>query len=192
MENLSDIRTVRTVMEKHGVSFSKALGQNFIINPSVCPKMADLCGTDENTGVIEIGGGVGVLTNELCKRSKKVVCVELDTRLLPVLADTLSEYDNFECVNADIMKIDLHELIREKFGDMSIESFSEFFFVKIFKSDSPGHRNITFALRKRKMTFTADLRFVCKYSRNYAIKIRTDSFLVSFVSGVYKAIDRFF
>ena len=73
MENLSDIRTVRAVMEKHGVSFSKALGQNFIINPSVCPKMADLCGTDENTGVIEIGGGVGVLTNELCKRSKKVV-----------------------------------------------------------------------------------------------------------------------
>ena len=120
MENLSDIRTVRTVMEKHGVSFSKALGQNFIINPSVCPKMADLCGTDENTGVIEIGGGVGVLTNELCKRSKKVVCVELDTRLLPVLADTLSEYDNFECVNADIMKIDLHELIRAKFGDMRV------------------------------------------------------------------------
>ena len=107
-------------MEKHGVSFSKALGQNFIINPSVCPKMADLCGTDENTGVIEIGGGVGVLTNELCKRSKKVVCVELDTRLLPVLADTLSEYDNFECVNGDIMKIDLHELIREKFGDMRV------------------------------------------------------------------------
>ncbi len=120
MDNLSDIRVVRSIMEKHGFNFSKALGQNFLINPTVCPRMAELCGTDENTGVIEIGGGVGVLTAELCKRSKKVVCIELDSRLLPVLADTLSEFDNFECVNDDVMKIDLHELIKEKFGDMKV------------------------------------------------------------------------
>ena len=120
MDNLSDIRVVRTIMEKHGFNFSKALGQNFLINPTVCPKMAEMCGTDENTGVIEIGGGVGVLTAELCKRSKKVVCVELDTRLLPVLDETLGEFDNFECVNADVMKIDLHKLIKEKFGDMRV------------------------------------------------------------------------
>lgn len=120
MNNLSDISVIRSVMERHGFNFSKALGQNFIINPSVCPKMAELCGADENTGVIEIGTGVGVLTAELCKRAKKVVAIELDTRLLPVLEETLSEYDNFEVVNADIMKVDLHALIKEKFEGLKV------------------------------------------------------------------------
>ncbi len=120
MNNLSDISVIRSVMERHGFNFSKALGQNFIINPSVCPKMAELCGADENTGVIEIGTGIGVLTAELCKRAKKVVAIELDTRLLPVLEETLSEYDNFEVVNADIMKVDLHALIKEKFDGMKV------------------------------------------------------------------------
>ncbi len=120
MNNLSDISVIRSVMERHGFNFSKALGQNFIINPSVCPKMAEMCGADENTGVIEIGTGVGVLTAELCKRAKKVVAIELDTRLLPVLSETLSEYDNFEVVNADVMKVDLHALIKEKFDGMRV------------------------------------------------------------------------
>ncbi|MEE1320684.1 MAG: 16S rRNA (adenine(1518)-N(6)/adenine(1519)-N(6))-dimethyltransferase RsmA [Acutalibacteraceae bacterium] len=120
MNNLSDISVIRSVMEKHGFNFSKALGQNFIINPSVCPRMAEMCGADENTGVIEIGTGVGVLTAELCKRAKKVVAIELDTRLLPVLSETLCEYDNFEVVNADVMKVDLHALIKEKFDGMKV------------------------------------------------------------------------
>lgn len=120
MENLSDISVIRRVMEKHGFSFSKALGQNFLINPSVCPRMAEMCGADENTGVIEVGAGVGVLTAELAKRAKKVVCVELDTRLLPVLDETLAEFDNVEIVNDDIMKIDLHALIKEKFEGMRV------------------------------------------------------------------------
>lgn len=120
MNNLSDISVIRSVMEKHGFNFSKALGQNFIINPSVCPRMAEMCGADENTGVIEIGTGVGVLTAELCKRAKKVVAIELDTRLLPVLSETLCEYDNFEVVNADVMKVDLHALIKEKFDGMKM------------------------------------------------------------------------
>lgn len=120
MNNLSDISVIRYVMEKHGFNFSKALGQNFIINPSVCPRMAEMCGADENTGVIEIGTGVGVLTAELCKRAKKVVAIELDTRLLPVLSETLCEYDNFEVVNADVMKVDLHALIKEKFDGMKV------------------------------------------------------------------------
>ena len=117
MYNLSDIGTVRSILEKHGFTFSKALGQNFLINPAVCPEMAEEAVTSENDGVIEIGAGVGVLTAELCKRSKKVVSIELDKRLLPVLDETLAEFDNFEVVNEDILKVDLHELIKEKFSD---------------------------------------------------------------------------
>ena len=120
MENLSDISVVRNVLSKHGFNFSKALGQNFLINPSVCPRMAENCGADENTGVIEIGAGIGVLTAELAKRAKKVVSIELDTRLLPVLSETLSEFDNVEIVNADVMKTDLHALIKEKFQGMDV------------------------------------------------------------------------
>lgn len=120
MENLSDISVVRNVLSKHGFNFSKALGQNFLINPSVCPRMAENCGADENTGVIEIGAGIGVLTAELAKRAKKVVSIELDTRLLPVLKETLGEFDNVEIVNADVMKTDLHTLIKEKFQGMDV------------------------------------------------------------------------
>ena len=120
MENLSDISVVRNVLSKHGFNFSKALGQNFLINPSVCPRMAENCGADENTGVIEIGAGIGVLTAELAKRAKKVVSIELDTRLLPVLSETLGEFDNVEIVNADVMKTDLHALIKEKFQGMDV------------------------------------------------------------------------
>ena len=120
MQNLSDISVVRNVLSKHGFNFSKALGQNFLINPSVCPRMAENCGADENTGVIEIGAGIGVLTAELAKRAKKVVSIELDTRLLPVLEETLGEFDNVEIVNADVMKTDLHTLIAEKFQGMDV------------------------------------------------------------------------
>lgn len=120
MENLSDISVIRRVLERHGFSFSKSLGQNFIINPGICPKMAQSCGADKNTGVIEIGAGIGVLTAELAKTAKKVVCVELDSRLLPILDETLAEFDNIEIVNADIMKTDLHRLIAEKFPGMEV------------------------------------------------------------------------
>jgi len=120
MENLSDISVIRRVMEKHGFNFSKALGQNFLINPTVCPRMAEMCGADESTGVIEVGAGVGVLTAELAKRARKVVCIELDTRLLPVLDETLADFDNIEIINADIMKTDLRALIEEKFKGMKV------------------------------------------------------------------------
>lgn len=117
MYELSDAGTIKKILEKHGFSFSKSLGQNFLINPAVCPAMADEAVTDSETGVIEIGAGIGVLTAELCKRAKKVVSVELDKRLLPVLNETLSDFDNIEIVNEDILKVDLHKLIEEKFSD---------------------------------------------------------------------------
>ncbi len=115
--NLSDINTIRTVLTRHGFSFSKALGQNFLIDPEVCPEMAAQAVLSSEDGVLEIGPGIGVLTAELCARAKKVVAVELDKRLLPVLAETLADFDNLEIVNGDVLKLDLHALIREKFAD---------------------------------------------------------------------------
>lgn len=117
MYNLSDVGTIKSILEKYGFSFSKSLGQNFLINPAVCPQMADEAVITEEDGIIEIGAGIGVLTAELCKRAKKVVSIELDKRLLPVLDETLKDFDNFEVVNDDILKVDLHKLIKEKFGD---------------------------------------------------------------------------
>lgn len=120
MERLTDIGNIRDILSRHGFTFSKALGQNFLINPSVCPRMADAAVDGGNIGVLEIGPGIGVLTNELLKRAKKVVAVELDKRLLPVLDETLAEYDNLKVINADILALDLHRLIAEEFDGMDV------------------------------------------------------------------------
>ncbi len=120
MENLSNIGVIRDVMQRHGFAFSKALGQNFLINPTVCPRMAEMGGAKPGVGVIEIGAGVGVLTKELSKRADKVVCIEIDSRLLPVLAETLDDCDNVEIVNADVLKVDLSALIEEKFKRLDV------------------------------------------------------------------------
>lgn len=120
MENLSNIGVVKELLERHNFTFSKALGQNFLVNPTVCPKIAEMGNAKEGFGIIEIGTGVGVLTNELAKRADKVVAVEIDGRLLPVLDETLSEYDNVKVINADVMDLDLHKLIAEEFQGMDV------------------------------------------------------------------------
>ncbi len=120
MDRLSDIGTIKALLARHGFSFSKSLGQNFLVNPTVCPRMAQLCGADEETGVLEIGPGLGVLTTELCKKAKKVVAVELDRRLLPVLKETLAEYDNVKVINGDVLKLDLAGLLAEEFAGMKV------------------------------------------------------------------------
>lgn len=120
MKRLSDIGTIKEILANHGFTFSKSLGQNFLINPSVCPRMAEYSGAGKGVGVIEIGPGIGVLTNELCKLADKVVAVELDKRLLPVLDETLAEFDNIKVINADVLKLDLKRLIKEEFGGMEV------------------------------------------------------------------------
>lgn len=113
--NLTDINTVKNLLSRHGFTFQKSLGQNFITDPTVCPKMAELAGITKDDCVLEIGPGIGVLTVELAKRAKKVVAVELDARLLPVLAKTLDEFQNVFVVNADVLKTDLKALAAEYF-----------------------------------------------------------------------------
>lgn len=117
---LSDISVIKSILSAHGFTFSKALGQNFLVNPTVCPQMAELCGANENTGVIEIGPGIGVLSKELALRAKKVVCIELDKRLLPVLSQTLEDFQNVKVINDDVLKVDLQKLIEEEFGGKDV------------------------------------------------------------------------
>ncbi|MBQ5310550.1 MAG: 16S rRNA (adenine(1518)-N(6)/adenine(1519)-N(6))-dimethyltransferase RsmA, partial [Oscillospiraceae bacterium] len=118
MENLTNISVVREIMERHGFSFSKSLGQNFIVNPSVCPKIAEMGNARKGFGIIEIGTGIGVLTHELAKRADKVTAVEIDSRLIPILGETLAEHDNVHIINADVMKTDLRKVIEEDFDGL--------------------------------------------------------------------------
>ena len=113
--NLCDYKTVESLLGKYGFSFSKALGQNFLIDDEVCPQMAAYLNADEKTGVIEIGPGIGVLTKELCKTAGKVAAIELDKRLYPVLAETLGAYNNFSLIQGDAMKLDMKKLIEDEF-----------------------------------------------------------------------------
>lgn len=115
---LTNIGTVRDILSRHGFSFSKGLGQNFIINPDICPKIAEMGNAAPGFGVLEIGTGIGVLTAELAKRADRVAAVEIDTRLLPILDETLAEYDNIKIFNEDVMKCDLHRLISEEFSGL--------------------------------------------------------------------------
>jgi len=120
MEGLSNISTVKSVMAKHHMDFSKSLGQNFLVNPAVCPRIAEEGILGEEYGVIEIGTGIGVLTNELAKRAKKVVGIEIDERLLPILEETLADHSNIKIIHADVMKTDLKAVIAEEFGEMPV------------------------------------------------------------------------
>ena len=120
MLDLSNIQNIKGILRRHGFTFSKALGQNFIINPEVCPRIAEEGGAGADIGVLEIGAGIGVLTSELASRAKKVVVIELDSRLLPVLNETLSEFSNIKIINDDVLKVDLAALIAKEFDGMEV------------------------------------------------------------------------
>ena len=113
--NLCDIRTIQALLNRHGFHFSKSMGQNFLIEDWVPREIAAASGADETSGVLEIGPGIGPLTTELCRRAGKVVAVELDRTLLPVLAETMAPWDNFTLISGDVMKLDLKALTAEHF-----------------------------------------------------------------------------
>lgn len=114
--DLSNKKTIENILRDAGFTFKKSLGQNFLINPSVCPAMAEAAADDE-TGVIEIGPGIGVLTVELAEIAKKVIAIELDERLRPILAKTLEDYSNASVIFSDVLKLDLKKLIEDEFSD---------------------------------------------------------------------------
>ena len=116
--NLADIKTIEQLLSSAGFSFKKSLGQNFLVNPDVCPAMA-AASCDKDTAVIEIGPGIGVLTKELAKVAGKVVAIELDERLRPVLKKTLSEFQNVKVIFGDAMKLDITEIIKSEFAQFS-------------------------------------------------------------------------
>lgn len=115
--NLCDKNELSALLARHGFHFSKALGQNFLIEEWVPRRIAEEAGIEEGTGVVEIGPGVGCLTRELAARAHAVTALELDRRLLPLLAESLHERPNVRVVNGDVLKTDLKALCEESFGD---------------------------------------------------------------------------
>ncbi|MEG0457468.1 MAG: 16S rRNA (adenine(1518)-N(6)/adenine(1519)-N(6))-dimethyltransferase RsmA [Oscillospiraceae bacterium] len=120
MKNLTSPSVIKEILAKHQTTFSKSLGQNFIINPGICPKIAEMGNAKEGFGILEIGTGIGVLTAELAKRAQKVVAIEIDSSLIPILNETLSEFDNIEIINEDFLKVDVKKLIEEKFKGLDV------------------------------------------------------------------------
>ncbi|MBQ2927914.1 MAG: ribosomal RNA small subunit methyltransferase A [Oscillospiraceae bacterium] len=118
MVNVCDIQVMKPLLAQHGFHFSKAKGQNFLIAPWVPQSIAQEAGVDETAGVLEIGPGIGPLTQQLCLRAKKVCAVELDTRLKPILDITVGEFDNLEIVWDDVLKQNVPQLVKEKFGGL--------------------------------------------------------------------------
>ena len=118
MVNVCDIHVMKPLLAEHGFHFSKAKGQNFLIAPWVPQSIALEAGVDETAGVLEIGPGIGPLTQQLCLRAKKVCAVELDERLKPILDITVGEFDNLEIVWNDVLKLDVAAFVKEKFGSL--------------------------------------------------------------------------
>ena len=114
-----DFAAIEALLRRHGFHFSKSMGQNFLLDASVPAAIAEASEAGEGNGVLEIGPGIGALSHELCERAGKVVAVELDKTLLPILEETMARYDNFEVVSADILKTDIPALVREKFAGLT-------------------------------------------------------------------------
>ncbi len=110
---LTDISYIKSQMEAYSVNFKKKFGQNFLTNENVVSRIAD----NAAEGVLEIGPGLGVLTYELCQRAKKVVTVEIDETIIPLLRENTKEFDNLKIINTDILKVDIKKLIEEEFSD---------------------------------------------------------------------------
>ena len=122
MMELTNIHVIKDLLERHGFHFSKAKGQNFLTQSWVPQQIAEEAGVDNTCGVLEVGPGMGPLTQQLCLRANKVVAVEVDQNLKPVLAETMAPHDNLEIIFGDVLKQDIAALVREKFGDLRIKA----------------------------------------------------------------------
>ena len=118
--DLCNQQEIRALLSRYGFRFSKSMGQNFLIEPWVPRQTAEASGAAPGVGVLEIGPGIGPLTQQLAQLGEKVVAVELDRSLLPVLEETLKEYRNVEIVSGDMLKLDLVQLCREKLPDLPV------------------------------------------------------------------------
>lgn len=110
---IADYSVTRAVLERHGFTFKKSFGQNFLTDTNILQKIVDTAEIDENVNVIEIGPGIGALTEFLAENAAEVMAFEIDERLVPILADTLRDFDNVRVVNEDILKSDLQARIKE-------------------------------------------------------------------------------
>ncbi len=117
MKDLSNIKVIKQILLENDFKFSKSLGQNFITDSSVCPRMAEACLESEGDGVIEIGPGIGTLTVCLAERFKKVLAIELDKRLIPILNGNLSSFSNIKIIQDDVLKVDVDELIKTELSE---------------------------------------------------------------------------
>ncbi|MEA1974587.1 MAG: 16S rRNA (adenine(1518)-N(6)/adenine(1519)-N(6))-dimethyltransferase RsmA [Bacillota bacterium] len=115
MDRLTSPGKIRNIMKKHNVRFSKSLGQNFIVNDSIIEEIISKSNITKNDCVLEIGPGIGVLTQALAENADKVLAVELDNKLIPVLEETLSDYENVDIIHNDILKVDINEEIKNRF-----------------------------------------------------------------------------
>lgn len=117
MYNLYSVNDINILLKKHNFTFSKGLGQNFISSCHICPKMVKLSGISKSSGVIEIGPGIGTLTREIASCAQKITAIEIDDRLLPILSETTSEYDNVKIIKGDILKLNINKLILDEFKE---------------------------------------------------------------------------
>ncbi len=121
MRNLASPRVIKEILSEYEFRFSKSLGQNFLIDEGALAGILSGADISEDDCVLEIGPGFGTLTQRLCGAAKKVVCVEIDKTVIPILEENLKDFDNFEIINDDIMKIDVKSLVEEKFGTENVK-----------------------------------------------------------------------
>ncbi len=121
MADLGNAAGTAGIIKKYDFSIQKRYGQNFLIDEHVLAKIDDAANVGKDDGVIEIGPGLGTMTQRLCERAKKVVAIEIDKQLIPILEDTLSAYDNVKVINADVLKTDMAKLIEEEFDTEDVK-----------------------------------------------------------------------
>ncbi len=120
--NLCDIREIKALLTRHGFHFSKSMGQNFLIADWVPRNIADAAQLDQSCAVLEIGPGIGPLTQQLARRAGKVAAIELDSSLLPILSETLADCPNVEIISGDVMKLDIQNIIVDKFSSFTVKA----------------------------------------------------------------------